>query len=192
MKAGKEITYKDFTVREVYDALVQNGLQHLRKNWLIKTFDGKLTGGCILGQGAYNLSVLPHSDDEFEDMFPIGQYMPKFSSEDAYDDDDYEDQVIDTQNKFVGFGLYDQLNKFDNVSEKWSADITGGCGEAIVYWNDLQDTLGHWDAENRKYIQSFVLETYEEVLEAAKDILAPYMDEVIRLAVIDYSWNPNG
>lgn len=56
------VEYREYTVREIYEALEKNGLKHLRGEWMSTDSKGKVVGGCVLGQGAFNLNV-PYSTD---------------------------------------------------------------------------------------------------------------------------------
>lgn len=180
----KEYETREFIVQEVIDAIKVDGLEHLRGQW-IDAYAGKLYGGCVLGQGAINLGVLPDIN-----VLPAGLYS-----------------------KQSGNGLVYQLNQFRNVSPKWSTHPPNGpmivvdadfpdekepafyygaegntinpetlrsCGDAIITWNDLEKIPYDGDSE-------YALATYEEVAQMAADILAPYANEKITLTVIDYS-----
>lgn len=50
------------TIREVYEALALNGFRYVRGNWVVEDVKGVANGACILGQGALNLGVEPHTD----------------------------------------------------------------------------------------------------------------------------------
>lgn len=47
----------DITVRDVYNALKQNGFEHIRRDWTRADIEGVITGACVLGQAALNLGV---------------------------------------------------------------------------------------------------------------------------------------
>lgn len=170
----KSLETKSFTVREVVKAIAVDGFDHLRGEWF-KTFDGKLTGGCVLAQGAINLSVLPEKDD-------FG---------------------IDINLDFVHGTLVDQLNRFPNKHPRWSTpDAKWGmpaddtwfkeCGSAIIHWNDAERWKKNTDgSEMVEDGPEYYLPTYKEVADMAAEILAPYLDETIELSVVDYGeWLP--
>jgi hypothetical protein len=53
---------KTFTIKEIWEALQKNGLQHLREEWFSSDYDGEVIGGCAIGQAAYNLGI-PASEE---------------------------------------------------------------------------------------------------------------------------------
>lgn len=193
---AKKIETKEFTVREVFDALKQNGFEHIRSMWQ-DTHNGSLTGGCILGQGAANLGVLPGNDEDLslitEDYFTnqLGLEYPEYN-----DDEEYysREEVIDSA---AAFSLEKQLNRFENTG-KWAKDSNNPfanlskCANAIMHWNDaidpnsikVRDRYGN-------LVNQYLLKTYDEVVEAAREILEPHMDKTVTLAIVDYSqWLP--
>jgi hypothetical protein len=60
---------REYTVEQVFEALKQNGFEHLRENWFSRE-TGK-QGACVLGQAAINLNsvdpLLLRGDEEVEE-----------------------------------------------------------------------------------------------------------------------------
>lgn len=150
---------RTFTVREIFEAIKQNGFEHLREQWFSYNPENKAIGGCVLGQAGLNLGI------------PVD---PEFASGDD----------TNTTN------LYSKLNSFD-TPDKWidknDPASTEKAGEAIVYWNDRHafDAGGGFARDDDdNYI--WVLPTYKEVVEMAREILEPYFDETIELPHFEY------
>lgn len=51
------VTFTEFTVKEVFEAIAKNGFTHLRKDWTAEDMQGIIYGGCVLQQGGMNLGV---------------------------------------------------------------------------------------------------------------------------------------
>lgn len=166
-----EITIKEFTVQQVIDAIEKDGLEHLRGKWFVYTFDNKLTGACVLGQGAANLGVITESDDLEAIGWDTDLNLP------LYDDFD----VRSFGNKAPI--LAEQLNRFKISEEnKWyTGGNLGAAGNTIIEWNDK-----HIGYHSREY----VLPTYEDVVEMVKEVLAGYENEIVYLATRDYTFAP--
>ncbi len=155
------------TLRQVYDALAADGFEHLRDQW-INDFNGKVVGGCALGQAAANLNVLPHSTYGFD-----GSYIT-------------EDGIFGRPGS-----LFEALRAFPVVVDKWKVSSNGedeyeSVAEAIVGWNDA----GVWESDpdnEEDYIQvGWALPDYEDVVEMAYDVLEPFFDEVIEVEQHDF------
>ena len=56
------------TVEDAYKALVKNGFEHIRKEWVSTNPDGTILGGCAIGQMAINLGVAPIGDGKHTPM----------------------------------------------------------------------------------------------------------------------------
>jgi hypothetical protein len=56
--------YKEFTVREIFEALKKNGFDHLRGEWVSTNSRGKAVGACAIGQAALNLGVQASPDED--------------------------------------------------------------------------------------------------------------------------------
>lgn len=158
------VVEKQFTVREIVEAIKHNGFDHLRGRW-VQTFGDKIAGGCVLAQGAFNLGVLPWFGTDVNNLLGISDTRPEST-------------------------ILGALNAFSNVSEKWLRTHVEGfrnfsrsdlesCGTAIVCWNDLATYANFLPRE-------YYLSTYDEVSEMVEDILAPYLDETVTLRVVDY------
>lgn len=98
---------RKFKVSEIVEAIEKNGLDHLREEWYQTTYDGKLTGGCVLMQAAFNMSVSPEAGADVLNGTPFHRYA----------------------------GLAGALNQFQNKNKKW-AYSTNECGNLIIHWND--------------------------------------------------------
>ena len=102
--------FKEYTVREVYEALKQDGFEHLRGEWTSTDMDGVINGGCVLGQTAVNLGVLdcvirstdetdPHSlmgqlnqlevaqDSPWFVEYPMGMTITSWNDKEKYDEE---------------------------------------------------------------------------------------------------------
>lgn len=187
-----EVTVKTFTVQEVIDAIAQDGFDHLRGAWFQKSFDGKLTGGCVLAQGGINLKVVASRDDGIDEV-PDEAFTARYP----------------TKNNGAFPTLIEQLNRFPVTKKKWQ---TGGmAGNAIVGWND--DTRTHYTemtcnefyTKNREYCEDwehdpdsgdnyphedgeeYTLPTYTDVANMVKEILWPHRKKKVYLLTRDYS-----
>lgn len=182
------ITTKNFTVKEVFDALVQNGFEHLRETWLNTDDQGKPTGACILGQAGLNLGVYMESGQLYDDLT---KFYENFYSSLAQDDplfEDNEDLLDAASEKWTPFSLETQLNEFDVPSTSpWSVNDLHGAGATIIHWNDKLD----YDYSGDKKKMVYALPTYEDVISMARDILSPHFDKIITLAIKEYKWNPS-
>jgi hypothetical protein len=160
---------KEFTVQDVIDAIAADGLDHLRGQW-INAYDGKIHGGCVLAQGAFNLSVVPT-----EDRGTLPQEVMKSSG--------LKTNFGYHATKPIQNSLIKQLNRFKvRADSKWlSTDVSDKpkCGDTIVYWNDKKSYNLRGEVE-------YNLPTYEEVAQMVKDVLEPHKDKVVRLRVVDY------
>lgn len=156
--------YREYTLKDIFDALKKNGFEHLREAWFSSEDGSK--GGCVLGQALLNLNSVSPDIDEAE----------------AQVEDDEE------------YGLLHQLNKFSYEGDKWNHysfedEIDGevttqefflqgnqlNLGNLIIHWNDLR--LYNLDGDDYYY----PLETYEQVVEMAYDVLSPHFDEKVKL-----------
>jgi hypothetical protein len=50
-----EVKTRPVSVREIYDAIARNGVEHIRGSWIHVNKQGLVSGGCVLAQGALNL-----------------------------------------------------------------------------------------------------------------------------------------
>lgn len=159
------------TVEEVYNALVKNGFEHLRGEW-ISYLDGKLAGGCALGQTAINLGVFAYSPFE-DDLYTAGVYLDWANKYWKNDNSGWK------QTKPKVRTIANELDKFEvSPSSPW---FTGeDAGGTIMGWNDAIDWNA--DAEGRIY----KLKTYQEVAQMAYDVLSPHFKKKVTLTVFDY------
>lgn len=159
---------KKIKVREAWEALGKNGFEHIRSDWFSYGEDGLIVGGCALGQMALNLGAIPYDVKPYDNnLTPV---------EDGFD-----------------HNLLSQLNRFQNVAEAWIVpdDTRSGaydptaCGSAIIYWNDATIETGEINSYGEP-ISEYILKTYEEVSNMAREILEPYFDEEVELVEYNY------
>lgn len=154
-KYGMEIETTTKTVKEVWEALDKNGLEHVRGVWF-DYMDGKISGGCVLAQTGLNLNAVPTNESGHGNISGVRGFSP--------------------------YTIAEQLDKFEAPKEgPWGQDSHEGAGGAIIYWNDKAE----YDSEAKRI--EYVLKTYREVSKMAYEILSPYFDKTVELAVYDYS-----
>jgi len=163
-----EASLTKLTVREVYEALKENGFTHLRGEWLLQDYSskakGKIVGACILGQAALNLNLLPEWDIETEAKeVPVLTHIYRTSNN--------SDVLIERLNEYT---LSHQLNRFGVPPDsKWHT--FGNCAQTIIHWNDKGDENGN-----------YALPTYKDVLDMAYDVLKPHFKKVIYVISAEY------
>lgn len=168
--------YVTKTVKEIFEALAKNGFEHLRGQWF-SYMDSVKPGACILGQGAINLGVIPYN------IFEEGETSLLYGE----DLDDREDFIIaEGSDEYTILG---QLNHWQvPPTSRWYVEYTDhGLGSVIMYWNDKEneDERGdHYD-ENDNHL-GYILATYKDVINMAREILEPHFNEEVKLAVYDY------
>jgi len=162
---------KEFTVRQVFEALAQNGFYHLRDTWTADDMHGVIDGGCVLHQGAMNLGVLSSKD--------TNEYSEEFIDSDI---EEYEAEA-----KYLKYNIQDQLNKWSvRPGSKWAPEVYSGdfveqardrrrLGNVIMYWNDLSSY------DEKEDVSIYHLSTYEDVIKMAEEVLKPHMDKTIKL-----------
>lgn len=154
-----EIKTKEYTVKEVFEALKKNGFSFTRGEYIYKS--AKAISACALGQAGLNLSCLV--SEEIID----NPYMAPPELEKAF--------LI---KKYRSFTIEGQLNKWKYRNKKWRRTDHGylGLGAVIIYWNDkFDETTGEW-----------VLRTYEDVANMAEEVLRPHFDKVVTLIEFEY------
>lgn len=155
-------TYKcdvlKLTVEEVFNALKKNGFRHLREEWL-DSKNGKYTAGCILGQAALNLQIVPAAD-----WIEIDDSDQQFSD--------------DLSTKLYAYTLEGQLDRWAYTNKKWRVpnndeSTRQGLATTIIHWND-------YEAYDPKAMASvYVLKTYADVVNMAYDVLKPHFAKTI-------------
>lgn len=147
-------------VHEVFEALKENGFEHLRTTWF-GTKDGKISGGCILGQAALNLNLYVTT----ENIYPAIDIKDTFQT--------------DINSTISQYSLESQLDRFLNRAKKWDyTDRPKGLASTIIHWNDK---------EVRGIRVEWALPTYQDVVDMAYDVMKPYFRRVI--TVIDYQYD---
>jgi hypothetical protein len=160
LEGQPKVSTKTFTVRDIYEALAKNGLQHLRGSWYSTNAKGETVGACVLGQAAFNLNAPATSDENSgENLIEFLNSLP-----------------IDSDNKwgtmFDGFNTH----TFDNV------------GEAIIAWNDSYRMKSDGTVDrNEKGNPKWLLRTYPRVVEMAYGLLEPHFDKTVELPHYEYS-----
>lgn len=182
------IELKEFDVEDIYNAIAENGLEHLRGKWIDADSSGKLTGACVLGQGAANLGVFTEAGALQHDIETFFYDLDKTITD---DDEDYEgpdylvDNAVETYSEHT---LESALNGFSTPDDsKWRASGIFGVGGTIIYWNDKVE--GEVWVEGRK-VTNYTLPTYQDVTAMAHDLLSPHFGEKIKLAVKRYEFSP--
>lgn len=153
-----EPTMKSVTVKEIYDAIKQNGYDHIRGQWLVYDWDRKSIAGCVLGQAAINLNLIDISDKQ------IFNYDLQF------------DEVSEALNRFV----------VPSDSEWYVFADADRCGNAITFWNDKREEDVTGQAVYHHSQPVYALKTYDDVAAMAYDILSPYFDETVKVPI--YRW----
>lgn len=152
---------KTFTVREVWEALKQNGLQHLRSTWYIDgTEDGTAKGACAIGQAAYNLGV-PYTDE-----------MP---DESTYDNLSEALNQFTTPRKWAHYGET-TAEAIVAVNDAYRINKETGM---IARHRLATDGA---EASGKPYYRF----SYNEVVKIAHEILEPYFDKTITLPIYEY------
>jgi len=182
---------KEVLISDVFEALAKDGFVHIRGSWTEADVQGMITGGCVLQQGALNLGVTT--------MYAIpGEGIPEDSKSidgaGLYGDED-------------PYGLIAQLNRFSiRKGSKWTDvpdndDLSSletlesrGLANVIITWNDTKlNEIGHYEYSDDGDVYvidrptGYALPTYQDVIEMAREVLAPYMDRKIILR--ERQWN---
>lgn len=154
-----ETEVKIVTVKEVFESIKENGFEHLRGSWYDTGIDGKIKGGCVIMQGGLNLNIIASGEDVIR-IAPSANY-----------------RLTDMLGQH---SLQQQLNTIPAPRDgKWY-NLETGAGSTIIHWNDLIK----YDEEENKI--GFVLETYEEVVDMARDVLEPYFDRELTILAYEY------
>lgn len=159
-----EIVLVDATVEDVYNALKQNGFDHLRGTWLT---DG---GGCVLGQAAMNLNVAASAD-----VSDVSEESPDW---------------VEYQGAWRQYALDEQLNSVGSLSkgDTWYPDEEYtqplGIGDTIIYWNDK---YVYKNGDIGTGVREYVLPTYDDVANMAYGILKPFFNETVKLLKYEYN-----
>lgn len=168
---GPEIKLVETTLKDVFTAIEQNGLDHVRGEWINFNEDGKPVGACVLGQATINLNVIPFSlidDEDFSRVLFDGVDDAYFESK------EFDEYMYNTD----AHSLLTQLNTFKIPQDSPWVYGEGYLGEVIIYWNDKReyDMLG-----------GYTLKTYGEVVEMCREVMTPFFDEKITLMAYVYS-----
>lgn len=156
------------TVKQLFDALESNGFEHLRGTWFKFGDDGAVIGGCVLGQAAINLGAYEYEQEAGQEG-TVTKALSRFPA---------------TQGRWTEWNTKSTIDRPVNVASQ------------IIYWNDVvepltNEELGLQDEEENQGIfndpkTKYVLPTWPEVVEMARDCLTPYFDETIELAQFDW------
>lgn len=160
------VELKTVKVSEVIDAVKQNGFEHLRGEW-IHSVGGKITGGCVLGQGAVNLGILSHDDTDETTWGTLYTALKQFK--------------IRSNNKWVKkareWNIFPETNE-ETGKEGWNAALM------II---SLNDASYYPDYPTDPYRAEYRIKTYAEVAQMVEDILTPFANKEIYVLVQDYS-----
>jgi hypothetical protein len=164
---------KEFTVKQVFEALKQNGFAHLRATWQDTDRNGRIVAGCVLAQTGFNLGVAYNSELLVEEM---REYIRGFLSDEDYfairRSDEWYKAVDDIRHK----NIESEFNRFEYEGKRWKVEDRR-CGSLIIYWNDLLNDDGEYK-----------LKTYEDVAKMAGQVLKPHMNKKVHLAVRQFSF----
>ena len=153
--------YKEVTVRQAFEALKENGFEHLRGRWSAEDIEGVITGGCALQQIALNLGVEGNSRDsqDEEDQYTLANQLNRW--------------VIRKDSRWA-------KDEYGDVSEY------RGLGDIIMEWNDrYEGTI--YNNKTGRYERQYTLPTYQDVVNMAEQVLRPHMDKTIKLRT--RTWN---
>lgn len=165
----KYLPVKTVTIREVYEAIEKNGFNHLREEWVRTTKSGKVIAGCVLGQAAVNLGVLPN--ESLINREHIFESYPKLQFENELDRVNYRD-FNELPTPLLNFIFkYSLISQLDNVH--------AGLGSDLVDRNDAE----RYTSGGRKVFTY----SWKEVVAYAKERLEPYFNKKITLI----EWTPN-
>jgi hypothetical protein len=156
------IEYKEITVKEAFEAGTENGFELLRGSWI--TYNGKTypVAACFLGQVAINKGIAAET-------FTV-------------------QSVIDHRFPIERHNLYDQLNQFVIPEDsKWVIPslvpsmpplprIARELGRVITHWNDDRD-------DETGY---YFLETYQDIVDMAREVMTPFFEEKLFVISHDY------
>lgn len=88
--------------------------------------------------------------------------------------------------------LQNKLNQFDFIdsNSRWSLMEENPVGDLLIHWNDA--TTSKWikdkdNFEGGRWVDGYLLPTYEDVVKMAEEILNPFMDKKVYLEEKD--WN---
>lgn len=166
-------TLKTITVDKVLEAIEKNGFKHLRESWLDFDANGNVIAGCVLGQAAVNLGILPvmPSYDAFEKHFPKvysldRKYEIKMNSWQSAIGESLPNGLVEF---VIEHSLRNQLDRVGSPKEL--------LGSQLIDYNDAYD----YDDGIRKFTYS-----WKEVLMFARKILTPHLDKTVTLI----EWTP--
>jgi hypothetical protein len=169
------VRLKTLTVEDVFRGAEKNGFEHLREVWLsYKDADGSTarypTGGCILGQAALNNEIVGDLGDVL-----LSELINLMGT----------DLYTDVESSLRPYSLIGQLDRFEiSVDSRWKIpDRSDGrlLGTVIMFWND----------EMNEYADEYVLPTYADVVNMAREVMTPFFSETLRVMEYDYHDYPD-
>lgn len=181
-KATYNVPVIECTVEDVFNALAKNGFKHLRNVWI--NGKGKQLGGCAIGQAALNLDALAQGDSY--GVVPLNY-------ETTYLEDSWAESYFD-EGILSKYSIEDQLDRWKCRNKKWSEPYNewdhnkqkyikryNGLASVIIEWNDKKDNdRSTWG--NPVY----VLRTYGDVVNMAREVLTPFFDKKVYLLRHDF------
>lgn len=189
---------KEFTVRDIYNAIDKNGWDHLRGMWFDEwDADGKPHAGCVLAQAAINLNVASSSEDNEDNR--KDDWFDAVSVLQGNDEDwgyrlRYELNVASNY-----YNVHNQLNMFRvSAISPWAKPKGDSVfptmsslhlGDVIIHWNDSYSIIGPADEEYDEELgrgnaySVYDLLTYDDVRKMAFELMEPFFDEKVELLV---------
>lgn len=180
LEIKKEFKVVKFDIEDVYEAIKKNGLNHLRQSWIMVDKNSKPIGACVLGQAAINLNVVPSENEDAYD-FKLRKLFEKYRGED-HTSWENPARILNVFANLSGrYSLISQLNRF-SVGKRNPRfhDESSKVGDTIVYWNDAIKL------DDGGFGVYYLVETYEELVEIAYDLLKPHFGKKVKLLTLVY------
>lgn len=174
---------KTVTVREVFEAIKENGFEHLRREWLQTSSDGKVIAGCVLGQAGVNLGVLPSVDlvdrDYPQENFP--QIEVHFPVEPDYEaaDEAWNKYNLEEREHFKALSRLQEFIQEHSLEEQLNNIGESALGQDVIYLNDAME-------RNPKTGRNEFVYSWDKVVIESKNLLQPHFDKKITLI----EWTP--
>lgn len=147
---------RTFTVREIFEAIKQNGFEHLREQWFSYNPENKAIGGCVLGQAGLNLGIPVSPEGEEENADNLWAKLNNFNTPEKWIDKLNPEFTKKAGEAIVFWNDHHEYDEHGDAAE-----------------NDAGEYV-------------WTLPTYKEVVEMAREILEPYFNETIELPHFEY------
>jgi hypothetical protein len=187
---------KTVTGKDIYEAMKRDGFGALRGDWFVVNDDNKIEA-CILGTAAINLGIA--ATDTGPSLYnQLNRHQLPALSKWA----EFSRNIGVAIVAWFDANKYDTIrNQFDNDPEYSTelaeimaeADSTGNYSSyENIYDERLREYMNKWTRENGNYpSEVYLLETWEEALEMAKEILTFVWDTEFDVREHDYSADLN-